>query len=178
MPAASALPADSTYIMKAIRCLLYFQSLADQEFTVAFGALPAIANSLGSQSRAADLYSLVAYGGYFTLVVGQKPMINGPLWYIPAGGGISGFTTSNAKNVLQNGVASQEAILKLAKDVQVPARQNFTIQTNFFPFTVRGLGAGGGTINAAPSPLDALNAFDGIKLVQLHVDGIWTRDVQ
>jgi len=171
------LAADQTYICKAVRCLLYFQSLNDSEFNVAFGSLPAITNSLGTNSRAEDLYQLCAYGAYFTLNVGNKPMLNGPLWYVPAGGGIAGFTTENSRHVITNGVASQEAILKLAKDIHVPARQNFNITINFFPFQVRGLGQGG-VIPAAVSPLDMLNQFDGIKLIQLHIDGVQTRDVQ
>jgi hypothetical protein len=48
---------------------------------------------------------------------------------------------------------------------------------NFFPFTVRGLGNQPGAL-IAPNPLDMLNQFDGIKLIQVHVDGVQTRDVQ
>ena len=171
------LASDQTYIVKAVRCLMYFQSLNDAEFNVAFGALPAITNATGTNSRAEDLYSLCAYGAYFTLNVGNKPMLNGPLWYTPAGGGVTGFTTQNSRHALTNGTASHEAILKLAKDVHVPQRQNFNIQINFFPFPVRGLGQGG-TIPAAVSPLDFLNQFDGLKLVQMLIDGVQTRDVQ
>lgn len=177
MPQAAALPADSTYVIKAIRCLLWFSSLADADWNVAFGSLPAFTNSLGDMARALDCYMMCAYGAYFTLTVGVKPMINGPLWYIPAGGGIAGFTTVNNRSIAQNGAATHEAILKLAKDVHVPARQNFTIQVNFFPFTLRGAGQGG-TIPATPNPLDQINQFDGFKLVQFHVDGVQTRDVQ
>lgn len=171
------LASDQTYVIKALRCVMYFQSLNDPEFNVAFGSLPVTVNSLGDNARAEDLYSMCAYGAYFTLTVGTKPMLNGPLWYIPAGGGVSGFTTENSRHVLQNGVPSQEAILKLAKDIHVPARQNFAIQINFFPFTAIGPGQGG-ALSAPISPLDYLNQFDGIKMLQVHIDGVQTRDVQ
>lgn len=171
------LASDQTYIIKAVRCVMYFQSLNDSEFNQAFGSLPAITNSLGTNSRAEDLYMLVAYGAYFTLNVGNKPMLNGPLWYVPAGGGVAGYTTENSRHIMQNGVQSQESILKLAKDIHVPARQNFNVTINFFPFAVLGAGQGG-AIPSAVSPLDFLNQFDGIKMIQLHIDGVQTRDVQ
>jgi len=175
---AGQLAADATYILKAVRCVLNFQGLNDVEFTVAFGALPAIANSTASNARAEDLYGIVAYGATFTLQVGNKPMLNAPLFYAPAGGGPAGFTTENSRTVITNGVASQESILKLAKDIPIAARQNFAIVVDFFPFSVLGVGAGGGGINAGIDPLAYLNQFDGLKLVQMHIDGVETRDVQ
>lgn len=165
------LASDATYVCKAVRCLMYFQSLADQVFNTAFGTLSAITTSTGTNARAEDCYMMAAYGAYFTLAVGNKPMLNGPLWYIPAGGGIAGFTTENSRHALQNGVPSQEAILKLAKDIHVPARQNFSCVLNFFPFAVQGAGQGG-AISTAVSPLDFLNQFDGLKLLQIQIDGV------
>lgn len=174
---AGVLASDQTYIIKVLRSVLFFQSLADSEFA-AFGSLSALDSSAtGTNSRAEDLYMLLAYGAYFTLVVGDKPMFNAPLWYAPAGGGPAGQTTENARHVITNGVASHEAILKLGKDIHVPARQNFSVTIEFFPF--KRLGAGQTTTFAADlSPLDYLNQFDGNKLVQFFVDGVQTRDVQ
>lgn len=172
------LASDQTYICKAVRCLMYFQSLNDAEFNLAFSPLSAITGPVGTQSRAQDLYSLCGYGAYFTLNVGNKPMLNGPLWYTPAGGGISGTSNQNARHIIQNGMATQEAILKLAKDIHVPARQNFNIVVNFFPFAVLGVASGGATISGPVDVLGELNAFDGIKVLQYHLDGILTRDVQ
>ena len=97
MTTPGTLSSDATFVLKALRGVLYFQSLADSEFNVAFGSLPALANCTGSNSRAEDLYQLMAYGTTFTLKIATKEYIQGPLWYIPAGGGISGFTTENAR---------------------------------------------------------------------------------
>ncbi len=180
MKAPSTFPSDNTVIVKAIRAALYFQSTADDEFNAAFGNLAAVTNTSGDSSRALDLYQLMSYGAYFTFTVGEKPMINAPLWYIPQGGGVSGFTTSSGRNAVTNGVASHEAILKLAKDIQVSARQNIGVQINFFPFPVLGTGAAGVAItpSGGVSVLDFMNEFDGLKSVSVILDSLLTRDVQ
>ena len=96
---------------------MYFQSLDDVEFS-AFGALPDLeASALGTNARAEDLYMLLSYGCYFQLNVGDKPMFFAPLWFAPAGGGPSGFTTENVRHVITNGIASAESILLLGKDI-------------------------------------------------------------
>jgi len=154
-----------------------WQGLNDDQFNVAFGALPALTNMLGTNSRAEDLYFIVSYGAYFTLEVGTKAMLTAPLWYIPAGGGPSGFTTENSRHVITNGLATHESILRLAKDISFAARQNFSISVEWFSFVRLGAGQGG-AIPADLNPLDFMNQFDGLKLLQFHVDGILTRDVQ
>lgn len=171
------LASDQTYVVKALRCAMWFQSLADSEFA-AFGSLTALnTNVTGTNSRAEDLYVLLAYGAYMQFIAGDKPQFYAPLWYTPAGGGISGVTTENSRHALTNGVPSQEAIMLLAKDIHVPARQNIAVTVEFFPFPRLGNGQGG-AIGADLSPLDYLNQFDGAKLVQVFLDGIRTRDVQ
>ena len=179
---AGVLASDQTYLLKVIRCNMYFQSLNDADFNT-FGALPDLETpALGTNARAEDLYQLMSYGTYFQLNVGDKPMFFAPIWYAPAGGGPSGFTTENSRHVITNGVASQEAVLVLGKDIHVPARQNFNVTIEFFPFPRLGTGlapVGVGTLYPADlSPLDYLNQFDGVKLIQLYVDGVQTRDVQ
>ncbi len=176
---AGQLASDQTYILKAIRCALFFQGLADDQFNVAYNAaLPALTGAIALNSRAEDLYSQMAYGTTFTLEVGNKPMMTAPLWYIPAGGGISGFTTENSRHALTNGEPTHQSILKLAKDIPIAARQSFNVAVEFFPFPILGLGGAGATLSAAVDPLVDLNQFDGMKLVQVHIDGVLTRDVQ
>lgn len=174
---AGQLASDQTFVVKALRCALYFQSINDTEFS-AYGGITAVStNATSSNSRAEDLYKLMAYGAYVNFVVGEKTQFFAPLWYFPAGGGIAGATTENSRHVLSNGTPTQEAIMLLAKDVHVPARQNFSVTIEFFPFKVLGEGQGG-TISTSLSPLDYLNEFDGAKLVQVILDGVRTRDVQ
>ena len=171
------LASDQTYMIKALRVSMYFQSMNDSEFD-AYGALPALSTNVTStNSRAEDLYQLLGYGAYFELNVGDKPQFFAPLWYAPAGGGIHGFTTENSRHVITNGVPSQECILKLAKDIHVPARQNFNVNILQFPYARLGAGQGG-AIAADLNITDYLNQFDGIKNVQYIINGIQTRDVQ
>lgn len=179
MTVPGQLSSDATFVLKAIRGVLYFQSLNDTEFNAVFGTLPAIANCIGTNSRAEDLYQMMAYGSNFTLKIATKEYLQSPFWYIPAGGGVSGFTTQNARTVLTNGVASHEAILRLARDIPVAARQAFSVVIDFFPFSRvgQGLGAGGGAIGADVNPLNMLNQFDGLKVMQVMIDGLETRDV-
>lgn len=175
---AGQLAADATYILKSVRCVMTFQGLNDVEFTGAYGTLPALVNVVADNARAEDLYELVSYGATFTLAVGNKPMLNAPLWYAPAGGGVSGYTTENSRHTISNGLPTQASILKLAKDIAIAARQNFAITLDFFNFARLGPGAAGGVINSDIDPLAYLNQFDGLKLLQMHIDGVETRDIQ
>jgi hypothetical protein len=179
MTVPGQLSSDATFVLKALRGVLFFQSLNDTEFNAVFGTLPAIANCIGTNSRAEDLYQMMAYGATCTLKIATKEYLQCPLWYLPAGGGISGFTTQNARTALSNGVASHEAILRLARDIPIAARQAFSVVIDFFPFNRvgTGLGAGGGALGADLNPQNMLNQFDGVKVVQVMVDGLETRDV-
>jgi chitinase len=99
------------------------------------------------------------------MVVGNKPMFQAPSWYHPAGGGVWGFDATNS--IFSNGTPEQASILKLARPIIVPVRQNFAAQADFFAI---------GTTSA----LDGLNsgATDDIKNIMYMLDGLQTRDVQ
>lgn len=139
---AGQFASDQTYVALALRCWLFFD---------------------GTNRR--DNYLGVASQLYFTLIVGEKPMFQAPCWYMPSGGGISGFDSAAA--VFNLGEPTQEAILKLARPIIVPVRQNFAVQATFFSV---------GTTVA----LDGLNAgvADDQKVIMYMVDGLQTRDVQ
>lgn len=78
-----------------------------------------------------DLYQQVSSQLYFTLNVGDKPQFQAPVWYTPAGGGIWGSDGAGA-GIFTNGWPSQDAILKLARPIVVPVRQNFNVNMEFF----------------------------------------------
>lgn len=178
MQVAGQLASAQTYIIKVLRAVMLFKSLTDGDAFGSHGSTPALASTAqSSASRALALYEQMAYGAYFNLTLGDKPMFTAPLWYAPAGGGISGMTTGNASQVVTNGEASQQAILKLGKDIHIPAGQNIGVTIEFFPFARLGPGHGGAYAGEL-SPLDSLNQFDGLKLVQFYIDGVQTRDVQ
>jgi hypothetical protein len=139
---AGQLASDQTYVILALRAWLYFD---------------------GTNRRAN--YVNVASQLYFTLNVGDKPMFQAPCWYHPSGGGIWGFDSTTS--VFTLGTPSQDSILKLARPIVVPVRQNFNVSADFF--------AVGTTV-----ALDLLNAgaSDDQKVIMYMLDGLQTRDVQ
>jgi hypothetical protein len=139
---AGQLASDQTYVILALRSWLYFD---------------------GTNSRANYLH--VNSQLYWTLIVGEKPMFSASCWYFPSGGGTWGFDSTAA--VFNNGTPSQEAILKLARPIVVPVRQNFAVQASFYAM---------GSVSA----LDGLNggAQDDEKEIKFLLDGLQTRDVQ
>lgn len=114
-----------------------------------------------------DLYLQVVSQLYFTLTLGDKPQFVAPCWYHPAGGGIYGSTPAAAEGVLNNGYPSQQSILKLARPIIIPVRQNISVNAEFFSV---------GTTNV----LDIINnaATDDQMVIMYLIDGLQTRDVQ
>ena len=139
---AGQFASDQTYIILALRCWLFF----------------------GGTNRRAN-YLNVAAQLYFTLTVGEKPMFQAPCWYHPSGGGVWGY--DGTTSIFNLGEPTQEAILKLARPIIVPVRQNFSCTAEFFQI---------GSVVA----LDGLNsgATDDQKVIMYMVDGLQTRDVQ
>jgi hypothetical protein len=136
------LASDQTYVILALRCWLYFD---------------------GTNRR--DLYLQTVSQLYFTLTLGDKPQFVAPCWYHPAGGGVYGFDA--AASVLNNGYPSQQAILKLARPIIIPVRQNISVNAEFFAV---------GTTNV----LDLINgaATDDQMVIMYLIDGLQTRDAQ
>ena len=142
---AGQLASDQTYVILALRCYLYFN---------------------GVNRRI--LYLGVASQLYFTLTVGDKPQFQCPAWYLPAGGGIQGFDSGTS--IFSNGDPSQEAILKLARPIMVPVRQNFSVTAEFFT-------TGSHDIRNGATSLNSGDATDE-KIISFMLDGLQTRDVQ
>jgi hypothetical protein len=142
MTVAGQLASDATYVILAIRCWLFFD---------------------GTNRRAN--YLNVASQLFWTITVGNKPMFVAPCWYFPAGGGIWGLDST--ASIFSHGTPEQGAILKLARPVIVPVRQNFSATADFYAI---------GTTSA----LDGLNngATDDVKNISVMLDGLETRDVQ
>lgn len=139
---AGQLASDQTYVILALRCFLFFD---------------------GTNRR--DNYLNVASQLFWTLGVGNKPMFQAPCWYHPAGGGIWGFDAN--ESIFSHGTPEQASILKLARPIIVPVRQNFQASADFYAI-------------GATSALDGLNsgATDDVKNIMYMLDGLQTRDVQ
>lgn len=139
---AGQLASDQTYVILAMRAWLYFDGTNDRAF-----------------------YQQVTSQLYFTLSLGDKPQFSAPCWYYPAGGGVSGFDSVNA--IYNHGLPGQSEILKLARPIIIPVRQNIQVNAQFFSV---------GTTNV----LDLLNnaATDDQMVIMFMLDGLQTRDVQ
>lgn len=139
---AGQLASDQTYVILALRCYLYFN---------------------GTNAR--TFYQQVSSQLFFTLQLGDKPQFVAPCWYHPAGGGIYGLDATTA--VFNHGYPSQSAILKLARPIVIPVRQNISVSADFFPV---------GSTNV----LTLINgaAQDDEMIIMYMIDGLQTRDVQ
>jgi len=143
---AGQLASDQTYVILALRCYMFFD---------------------GTDAR--TLYQQVSSQLYFTLTLGNKPVFQAPAWYHPAGGGIFGSGAGGAGEaaIYNNGWPSQDAILKLARPIVIPVRQNISVDASFF------------TVGAT-NVLTLMNApaGDDQQVVMYMIDGLQTRDVQ
>lgn len=141
MQNSGQLASDQTYVALALRCWMYFD---------------------GPNHR--DLYQQVSSQLYFTFGLGDKPQFAAPAWYFPGGGGVYGVDT--VSSVLSNGYPSQEAILKLARPIVVPVRQNIAVVAEFFPVGSTNVVS---TINGST---------EDQMIIMFLIDGLQTRDVQ
>lgn len=143
MATAGQLASDQTQVILAMRCWLYFR---------------------GTNSLA--MYSLCVHQLYLNLYVGDKSLFLSPAWMFPAGGGVWGF--DSATPLANNGVPSQDAILKFAKAIPVPARQHFYVEATFYDT---------GTTSVRTEYLNSSTSV-GEREIKVFLDGINTRDVQ
>ena len=139
---AGQLASDQTYVILAMRCWMFFDGTNRR------------ANYLNTTSQL-----------FFTLVLGDKPAFQAPAWYYPSGGGVWGFDA--VSSIYNLGEPTHESILKLARPIMVPVRQNFAVEAQFFA---------NGTTNALTNL--QTGAADDQKIVQFVIDGLQTRDVQ
>ncbi|MDX1421548.1 MAG: hypothetical protein R3322_00320 [Kiloniellales bacterium] len=142
---AGQLASDQTYVILSLRLWLYFD---------------------GTNIR--ELYQQTVSQLYVTLNLGDKPQFQCPSWYLPAGGGVFGDGGAAAATPIYNhGWPSADAIMKLARPIVVPVRQNFNANMEWFSV---------GTTDA----LTLINggATDDQKVILLMLDGLQTRDVQ
>jgi len=106
---------------------------------------------------------------YWTLVVGDKPMLVAGTHYIPLGAGIYGDVGSDTTLVIMNnGYPSNEALLRLGKPIPIPPTQAFNCAAEIFA-----MAAGDHSL------VDCLNSNDDIeKDIKYLVDGLSTREAQ
>jgi hypothetical protein len=106
-----------------------------------------------------------------------------PSAYFPYGGGLHGQLPASTDLILwNNGMPSHEGILRLARAVLIPPRQNIKCEANIASLDAGANAAAVATTQGARNTLslrDNLNAPDFInKVVSFTFDGLFSRDVQ
>jgi hypothetical protein len=199
----STLPSDQSHVTLALRVFTWFRAP-----TVRGTVVDDILTSNGdfSQTGAAAFFGLGGEGAgtalgsfqdvyrlhyqaleqlHWSFGTGEKFSItNMHTKYFPDGGGLSGDNGGVSDLIhWQNGTPDHTAILRLARAILLPPRQNVRCVA-----TISQLPGGGQTATAGMTTAtgrnmlsfkDNLNAPDGInKVVQFTFDGLFARDVQ
>jgi hypothetical protein len=142
MNIAGAFASDNTYVVLALRVWLWFKG-----------------------DSALLMYQLCVHQMYLQFIVGDKPQFAAQAWYFPSGGGIHGHDSTTPAMV--NGLPSQQAILKLAKPIAIPARQHFSVKVNLYDT---------GNTSVRTNYLNSSTTI-GLREIKILIDGIHTRDV-
>jgi len=116
---------------------------------------------------------------------GQKDSItNMPTWYFPTGGGISGDmgAATDLIHWQNSGWDGHQGILRLARAILLPPRQNIVCRAHIFALDNNGQSGVFGTVQGSRNMLslkDNLNAVDAVqKCISFTMDGLFSRDVQ
>jgi len=201
----STLPSDQSHVTLALRVFTWFRNPMIR--SAAAGANVTVNNNGDfSQAGAAAFFGAGGVGAgesigsiqdvyrlhwqaleqlHWSYGTGEKYSItNMPTKYFPDGGGLSGDMGGTSDLIhWQNGTPDHTAILRLARAILLPPRQNVRCQAGISPLPAGGQGATAGTTTTTGrnmlSLVDNLNAPDGIgKVIQFTFDGLFARDVQ
>jgi len=199
----STLPSDQSHVTLALRVFTWFRNPMVRGTQDAQGVLSA--NGDFSQAGASNFFATGAVGAgnaigsiqdvyrlhyqaleqlHWSFGTGEKFSItNMATKYFPDGGGLSGDMGGTSDLIhWQNGSPEQTAILRLARAILLPPRQNVKCVGNISALPSGGNDGLAGTTQGSRNLLnltDNLNAPDGInKCIQFTFDGLFARDVQ
>jgi hypothetical protein len=202
----STLPSDQSHVTLALRVFVWFRNPQvrsavtgaaagvnnNGDFSVvdasSFWAPAGIGGTTGTSiGNVEDVYRLYWQSMeqlHWSFGTGEKFSItNMQTKYFPDGGGLYG-DLGNSSDLINftNGMPTHEAILRLARAILLPPRQNvlcqFTISALPDGGNASALGSNAGNRNML-SLASNLNAPDGIaKVIQFTFDGLFARDVQ
>lgn len=208
LPSGSVLPSDQSFVVLALRCCLWFRNPIQRGNTVVVAGgtnYPALNgdfqfNGAGSTYDAAQ--SLIANGSapasiedihrlynqaseqlLWSFGAGQKFSIESmPSMYFPYGGGLHG-QLAGATDLIHwtNGMPSHEAILRLARAILIPPRQNIKCKATIVALPTTNTATFNGTqgTRQMSSLRDNLNAVDlAEKVINFVFDGLFSREVQ
>jgi len=200
----STLPSDQSHVTLALRVFTWFRAptvrgqvgvggvlSANGDFSNAgvlafFGTGgPGAGNAVGDYHDVYRLHYQAMEQIHWSFGTGEKfSLTNVATKYFPDGGGLSGDSGGVSDLIhYQNGTPDHTAILRLARAVLLPPRQNVKCTANSSALPNGGNAATAGTVTAEGrnmlSITSNLNALDGInKVIQFTFDGLFARDVQ
>jgi hypothetical protein len=199
----STLPSDQSHVTLALRVFVWFRPP-----TVRSGVVGGILLQNGDIGQPANLNTFFGAGGpgagnavadyhdvhrnywqaleqlHWNYGTGEKFSItNMASKYFPDGGGLDGELGGVSDLIhWNNGEPTHASILRLARAILLPPRQNVLCQANIFSLADGGNGPAIGSTQGARnmnSLTDNLNAVDAMnKVIQFTFDGLFARDVQ
>lgn len=198
----ATLPSDQSHVVLALRVFTWFRnsqlrvaggSGSELALNGDYGNLTpwltggaAVGTSAPGQIQ--DVYRLHSQTEeqlHWTFGTGEKPSIsNMQTWYFPAGGGISGDmgAATDLIHWQNSGYDGHSGILRLARAILLPPRQNIKCEARIFALPDNGQSTTAGLTQQSRNMLslkDNLNAYDGInKVITFTFDGLFSRDVQ
>lgn len=198
----STLPSDQSMVILALRCWLWFRnSQARSSATLAASvgengdffitapnegqAVQIMNGSVPADVR--DIYRLYWQASdclLWTFGTGEKPSLSSmPSSYFPWGGHLHGDIGGSTDLIhFGNGSPNHSGILRLARAILLPPRQNIRCEGHLVSYDAGGNSAVFGTTQGARNMLslrDNLNAADlAQKSIAFCMDGLFSRDVQ
>lgn len=197
----STLPSDQSHVVLALRVFTYFRNpilrvagagVGEVAGNGDYGTLTpflvgggSIGNAPGTVQDVYRLHWQAEEQLHWTFGTGLKPSIdNLPTFYFPAGGGLSGDmgATTDLIHWQNGGWEGHTGILRLARAVMIPPRQNILCSAKIFALPDNGQALNFLTQQGTRNMLslrDNLNAADAVQKVILFMfDGLFSRDVQ
>jgi hypothetical protein len=206
LPNGSTLPSDQSMVVLALRCFLWFRSSVARSqsefndpgpsigtngdyFITAANDAAAIALMAGSvpgdYHDVHRLYWQASEALIWSFGAGDKfSLTSMPSSYFPWGGGLSG-DIGGATDLIHwdNGTPNHAGILRLARAILIPPRQNIKCTADIVRYPDGGNGAVPFGVNQGARNMlnltDNLNVVDLInKCISFCFDGLFSRDVQ
>jgi len=202
----STLPSDQSHVTLALRVFTWFRNPQiratgpangnikqngdfSQDGAAAFFANPGGPGAGQYPGSIEDVYRLYWQAEeqlHWSYGTGEKNSIsNMATKYFPDGGGLWGDLGGSSDLIhFNNGTPDHTAILRLARAILLPPRQNVLCTAQILPLPDGGNGVLAGMTNGPQgrnylSLQSNLNAVDGInKVIQFTFDGLFARDVQ
>lgn len=199
----SVLPSDQSMVVLALRCFLWFrnsQARSAETLDASIGQNGDYFIIAGNEAQAVGLMNGSVPGDvrdvhrlYFqaseqllwTFGAGDKPSLSSmPSSYFPWGGGLHGQLGGSTDLIhWDNGMPDHAGILRLARAILIPPRQNIRCEAEIARYPDGGNGAVPFGVNQGARNMlnltDNLNAVDLInKVIAFCFDGLFSRDVQ